>query len=85
MPKQRKAKPTIEKSKSRNIVVYVENSTPRGKVFTNAKSMMVFVNKFNKMYPKEARMNDGYWIDLIITDIKGEITDVQGEFGINGP
>ena len=84
MPKRRKVKPTLEKSKSRNIVVYVENSTPKGKVFANAKSMMAFVKKFNKTYPNEARMNDGYWIDLIITNIQGEITDVNGEFEFDG-
>ncbi len=80
---KRRKKPDVRKSKqNRNVVLYVENCIPKGKVFSDSKSLEAFLKKFNKKYPRSV---DGYddscWIDVIITDIRGSISDVDGRLG----
>ena len=79
---KRRKKPEVRKSKqNRNVVLYVENCTPKGKVFSDSKSLEAFVKKFNKKYPRSVDGYDDNWIDVIITDIKGSISDVDGRLG----
>ena len=79
---KRRKKPEVRKSKqNRNVVLYVENCTPKGKVFSDSKSLEAFVKKFNRDYPRDTDAFDDNWIDVIITDIKGSISDVDGRIG----
>ena len=79
---KRRKKPEIRKNKqNRNVVLYVENCTPKGRVFSDSKSLEAFVKKFNKDYPRDRDAFDDNWIDVIITDIRGSISDVDGRIG----
>ena len=68
-----------KKSKSKNLVLYVEDCSMKGKTFNDVKSMNSFINEFNKKYPNQGRPNyyGDDWIELVITDIKGKITPVD--------
>jgi len=78
-----KKKTKIRKSKTNlNLVLYVEDCTPKGKVFENSKALESFVKKFNKKYPRDTDCYDDNWIDVIITDIKGSISDLDGRLGV---
>ena len=81
MPTKKKKAEVRESKQNRNVVLYVENCTPKGKVFADSKSLESFVKKFNKKYPRETSLYDGNWIDVIITDIRGSISDVDGRLG----
>jgi hypothetical protein len=60
-----KAKPT-----SKNLVTYVENSSPKIKVFSSAAKAKFFIDTFNKKYPTP---QDGWWVDLLVTGITGKV------------
>lgn len=66
-----KKKPVKTKLKSKSLVLYVENSTMKGKTFKDAKSAQSFADKFKKQNPI---FMDGYWVELIVADIQGTIT-----------
>lgn len=70
--KSPKAKPAKKpaKAKTKNLVLYVENCTPKVKVFDAAIKAKNFVKEFNKKY---AELREDNWADLIITDIRGDI------------
>lgn len=79
---KRRKKPDVRKSKqNRNVVLYVENCIPKGKVFSDSKSLEAFLKNFNRDYPRDTDAFDDNWIDVIITDIKGSISDVDGRIG----
>lgn len=81
MPMKKKRKTKVTKSKNKNLVMYVENCTPKAKVFADAKALNAFVKKFNKTYSPKDCAQSGSWLDVIVTDIKGSITDVDGRIG----
>lgn len=56
--------------KNRNIVLFVEDSVMKAKVFADAKSATKFVENFKKNYEDP---ESGYWVDLLVTDIRGDI------------
>jgi hypothetical protein len=68
------AKKKIQKVKSQNLVLYVENSTPNMKLFSDPKKAIKFADKFTKDNPNPM---DGYWVDFVITDIRGEIIPME--------
>lgn len=69
MPKKKSVK-TKTKSKSKNLVLYVEDSTMKAKTFKNLKGAQAFINVFRMQSPPPM---DGYWVELLITDIAGEV------------
>ena len=70
-------KPKVRKSKTgRNLVLYVDKCSLKAKIFTNSKDLEAFVKDFNKKYGKAWDKED-YWIDLIVTDIKGKIKSLD--------
>lgn len=73
MARKRLKKPRLKQTQNRNMVLYVENNSLKGKVFKDVESLNVWVDKFNKNNPE---LNDN-WIDLIVTGIKGNITPVD--------
>ena len=54
----------------KHLLTYVEDCSPKIKTFKTEKAMDKFINRF---YKKHGKTNDGFWIDLKITDIKGRI------------
>lgn len=75
--KAKKPKKTrVRKSKNKNLALYVENCTLKGKVFPTSKELFAFVKEFQKKHPDPDRMGDN-WIDLVVTDIKGKITPID--------
>jgi len=67
--KKLKAKKTIKPS-GKNIVVYVDNSIQKVKVFKDLKKALSFVETYTKENPDPM---DGYWIDLLVTNINGKV------------
>ena len=45
----------------------------KGKTFKDASSMNVFIHEFNEKYDQTVECRDD-WIELTITDIKGNVT-----------
>lgn len=73
--KKKQQKTRVKKSKTnKNLVLYVEDCTLKGKVFSDSKSLASFVKAFNKKYPSNTNAYQDNWLDLVVTDIKGEIT-----------
>jgi len=68
-PKKTKAKAKAKKVK--NLVFFVDNSTPRIANFSTAKEALEFANNFRDT---QGNPNDGYWVDLVVSDIQGEVT-----------
>lgn len=68
---KKKAVKSPKKSKSKNLVLYIEDSTMKGKLFTDIMKAQGFADKFKKDHPNP--MN-GYWVELIVSDIRGNIT-----------
>lgn len=66
---KKKAK-SPKKSKSKNLVLYVEDSTMKAKTFTDVKKAQKFIDNFKN---NENIAYDGYWIDLLVTDIGGDV------------
>jgi len=67
-------KKTVKKTtKSYNLLMYVENCTPKLKKFADMKDMQAFVEDFHKQYPEAEASTSGYWVDYVITDIKGKV------------
>ncbi len=58
---------------TRHLVRTVENSSTVINIFDTEKSMNTFIKKFNKTY--KGKTMDGWWIDLVVTNIQGEIID----------
>jgi hypothetical protein len=74
--KKKPRKTKVRRSKTnRNLVLYVENCSLKGKVFSDAQALKTWVDQFNQKY-KQGWDRDN-WIDLIVTDIKGDITPVD--------
>jgi hypothetical protein len=73
MPTKKKPKKPKAK-KSKNLVLYVEDSTMKCKVFDDIDILNCFVKEYRKIY---SNPYDGFWIDLIVTDIKGKIDSVD--------
>ena len=70
MPTKKKPKKAkVKKSKSKNLVLYVEDCLLKGKVFSNVNLLNAWVKDFNKSIT-----SDDDWIDIVVTDIKGDIT-----------
>lgn len=61
-------------TKNRNMVLYVEDSTMKAKVFEDAKSAIKFAEDFKKYYSDP---ENGYWVDLLVTDIRGDIKSLD--------
>ena len=74
MPKKKAVK-SLKKSKNNNLVLYVEDSTMKGKVFKDIQKANNFITDFIKNSPGEM---DGYWIELLVTGINGDITTISG-------
>lgn len=74
---KKSVKPNSGTPKTRTLVLYVENSSPSIKLFSSKKSATTFINAFKKRYTNP---DDGYWVDLLITDITGEITSLDGYY-----
>ena len=66
-------------NKTKNLVMYVENSSPKAKFFDDVTSAMNFVELFKATNPVPM---DGYWVDYVIADIKGEIIPVDSEMDL---
>lgn len=69
-PKKKPRKMRKKVTKNRNMVLYVEDSTMKAKVFEDAKSANKFVEDFKK---NQLDPENGYWVDLLVTDIRGDI------------
>jgi hypothetical protein len=63
-------KKEILMKKSKHLVTYVENCSPKIKIFRSELAARKFVDSFSK---KHLGHKDDAWIDLLVTDIKGEI------------
>lgn len=88
MPKKKPAKSKSsvgnegKKSKSKHLVLYVEDCSMKGKTFKDVKSMNAFIDDFKSKYPNPPEQYQDDWIELIVTDIKGEITCVDDSLEI---
>lgn len=80
-PKKKPVKTKVRKSKTKNLVLYVEDCTLKGKVFKDGKSLGVWVKTFEEKCPPTEFRDD--WIDLIVTNIKGEITPMDAALEIS--
>ena len=70
----KKPKATVyypEKNTRMHAVYYVHDSIHRLKLFTHNAAILTFIENFNKKYAKKRL--EGYWIDLVIDDIRGGI------------
>ena len=76
MTKKKPKKAKVKKSKNKNLVLYVENCSLKGKVFSDCKDLSAWVKEFQTEHPYNEGAGDN-WIDLIVTDIKGDITPVD--------
>jgi hypothetical protein len=68
------AKPKTKKKtalKAFSVVYYVVDSSPKLARFKTKKDATVFIEKFQKENPSP---HDGYWIDFLISDVRGDIT-----------
>ena len=61
---------TKRKPKTVNLVFYVNNSTLKVKRFNSANAAVDFVSIFKANNPN---IQEGFWVDCVITDIKGDI------------
>jgi hypothetical protein len=68
MPKKK-----AKKDKKYSLVVYVVDSSPTVKKFKDAEKAMDFVYRFTNEHPN---VSDGYWVDYVITDIKGDFINL---------
>ena len=57
----------------RHLVKYVENCSPKLKIFKSKKKMNKFIKKFKKL-ESTAKDPDECWVDLVVKNIKGKIT-----------
>lgn len=69
------AKKSVKSKSNKNLVVFVENCTPITRNFSSANKALDFVKKFRKKYPET---NDGYWVDMVITNILGKVHSFDG-------
>jgi hypothetical protein len=77
MPKKKPTKAkSPKKSKSKNLVLYVEGCTMKGKTFKDASSMNVFIHEFNEKYDQTVECRDD-WIELVVTGINGNVTPMD--------
>lgn len=76
MTKRKPVKAKTKKSKSKTLVLYVEDCSLKGKTFSSSDSAYDFVEKFQKKYPYNDGNGDN-WIDLVVTDIKGRIVTID--------
>lgn len=75
MPTKKKARKTRKSvTKNRNMVLYVEDSTMKVRIFKDAGSANKFAEDFKRNNPDPY---SGYWVDLLVTNIKGEITSLD--------
>lgn len=56
------------------MVLYVEDSTMKARLFKEAKKAIKFVETFTKKHPDPM---EGYWVDMLVTDITGDITSLD--------
>lgn len=63
----------MPKYSKRHLVRVVEDCTPTTNVFDTKKETEAFLVKFNKKYKNMSL--DGYWVDLVVYDISGDIID----------
>ena len=78
MAKKKAKKSTKTKSKlakATHLVLYVENSEPKNKLFKSFKSAKAFVSDFTNTHIDPM---DGYWVDYIISDIHGGVYVIDG-------
>jgi hypothetical protein len=61
---------TKEKTKVFHLVYYVDNCSPKAKLFKIKKSATDFIKNFQKKYPNP---DDGYWVDFLVSEIHGKI------------
>lgn len=57
-----------------HLLVYVEGATQKTKTFKKVSSLISFITKFEKKYPKVAHRDN--WIDFYITNIAGDLVNV---------
>jgi len=70
-PKAKKSKPAKKGvPKSKCLVIYVENSSPKSKIFETEKSAWNFIDKYKDDHPD---VRDGWWVEYLVTNIKGEV------------
>jgi hypothetical protein len=82
MPKKKPAKAkSPKKSKSKNLVLYVEDCSMKGKTFKDVKSMNAFIEAFNKKHDQTVEYRDD-WIELVVTNIQGDVTAVDDSLEI---
>jgi uncharacterized protein (DUF2384 family) len=76
-PKKKTKSP--RKTKTKHLVVYVEDSTPSTKIFTSENAAKKFIAEFQAKNPG---LNKGSWIDILVTNIGGKIFhyDYAGEY-----
>ena len=72
--KAKPKKPKLKSKESKNLVIYVENCSPKVKQFTTPTKALAFANDFITLFPNP---NDGYWVDFVLTDIK-EVVNFDG-------
>lgn len=60
----------------RHLVKYVENCSPKIKIFKSKKKMNKFIKKFKSL---ESTVKDpgGCWVELVVNNIKGKITHYE--------
>ena len=78
MAKKKAKKSTKTKSKLAKVthlVLYVEDSFPKNKLFKSFKSAKAFVSDFTSQYTDPM---DGYWVDYLISDIHGSVHVIDG-------
>ena len=67
------------KSKLRHLVRVVDNASPKIKIFKTKKAVKTYLEIFEKYCKSNGGAQNGYWVDLVITDITGAICD-YGEY-----
>lgn len=56
----------------RHLVTYVENCSPKIKTFKRKYEVVKFIQEYRAKYPDPS---SGYWIDLAVYDIMGDILE----------
>jgi hypothetical protein len=77
--KVRKPKVKTSKPKTKCLLTYVENSSPKAKLFSSEKQMNDFIEDFETKHA-EYGADDGYWIDICVTGITGRAVSLDQSY-----
>jgi len=79
MAKKTKKAKSPKKSKGKALLTYVEDSSPKAKLFDSEKELKAFVKQFATKCAKYGADN-GYWLDICVSGITGEVTSLDKSY-----